>query len=129
MTSSELYFNFKTPDWFHTNLKKVCKFYISFLSFSQKVYSRSDLSELSIYNEYSDNCIVATGDSDRVEVYQCQSLQSDKDRHGICQYTACTAMDGKECIFPFKLVLQKSTKCIINICICPPQCIPMSSLL
>ena len=70
------------------------------------MYSRSDLDELSIYNEYSDNCIVATADSgeDRIEVYQCQSLQSDKDRHGICQYTACTAMDGKECIFPFKLV-------------------------
>ena len=107
MTISKLYHYTMEPDWCNTKLQKFSKANIYSLSFSQKVYSRSDLSELSIYNEYSDNCIVATGDSDRTEVYQCQSLQSDKDRHGICQYTACTAIDGKECIFPFKLVLSQ----------------------
>ena len=71
------------------------------------MYSSSDFEELMIgETPPSDNCVIAKhesefGDPD-LSVEYCQSMQSDKIRGGICQYTACTSKDGNECIFPFR---------------------------
>ena len=77
--------------------------------YSQRTYLTSELSGVGIVSSgKSANCIIAfatvsgsTITSALTDDY-CQSLGDTKERYGICQYSECTAKDGKTCIFPFK---------------------------
>ena len=75
-----------------------------FSFFSQRAYPESELSDLGIESS-SGNCIIASYDSEpKLKVETCQSLQSDKNRYGICQYTPCTTKEKIDCVFPFRSV-------------------------
>ncbi len=81
--------------------------------YSQEEYTSSDLSELQIDTSGSFNCIIAHGTQYLsnpanlgIKAATCQTITNTKERYGICQYTECTASDGKLCIFPFKYILK-----------------------
>lgn len=84
-------------------VNNVCNINLAFLLFSQNLYPKANLSGLEISEPVQENCVIATDNGLKLE--QCQSTETTKDRHGICQYTACTTKDGSDCIFPFKLVI------------------------
>ena len=79
-----------------------------YIIYRQQEYAGSDLSGLQIDTSYDANCIIASGsDANDLDLKpaNCQKIDNTNDRYGICQYTECTAMDGKLCIFPFKYIL------------------------
>ena len=69
--------------------------------YSQEEYTSSDVSNLGITTvSPSVNCLHVFESGLKME--PCQLLSPSYDLYGICQYTECTANDGKTCIFPFK---------------------------
>ena len=68
--------------------------------------SSAEVSSLAsqFYGSYSGNCVYAGQPSDTyVSSKTCQwKNTAGQDIYGICQYTECTAKDGKICIFPFR---------------------------